>query len=221
MSQCKAVSPLRRLTLCCLFSSRRKQVSVVVEYKRINTQLETRLDKATLRLHSLQTECCPDCQKHFLTADSPVDAVDNGPIHGPSTVENERVQKLELELAATKLALVEKECDNQELLHQLSLAANSHGGDQQSKNSWLSKTIKSAAIKTQAALVGGTTSTSTTSLSSTSTTSITANKDAGERKPTRTDSATSQWFSNRLDVSFLPSLFLRTSCCCILSHGLR
>jgi hypothetical protein len=155
------------------------QVAVVAEYKQINSQLGDRLEKMTTRIHTSQSECCADCQKFWL-----VETAENASVlsavNGRTPSEDDRITHLELELARTKLALVEKECYTQELLHQLSLASNANPSDQPNKNNWLSKTIKSAAIKTQAALVGA------------NSTSNLGNREVGERRPIRTDSATSQ-----------------------------
>jgi hypothetical protein len=49
------------------------------------------------------------------------------------------IRELELELAQTKLALVESECKNQDLLHQLSATMET----QSSKNTWFQKTLSS------------------------------------------------------------------------------
>ena len=50
------------------------------------------------------------------------------------------IRELELELAQTKLALVESECKNQDLLHQLNATAIEA---QSSKNTWFQKTLSS------------------------------------------------------------------------------
>lgn len=49
--------------------------------------------------------------------------------------QDEQIRRLELELAQTKLALVESQCRNQDLTHQL--ASNL----QETKNTWFKKTI--------------------------------------------------------------------------------
>ena len=51
-----------------------------------------------------------------------------------------QVRELELELAQTKLALVESECKTQDLTHQLNNAVTEI---QASKNTWFHKTISS------------------------------------------------------------------------------
>lgn len=50
------------------------------------------------------------------------------------------MRELELELAQTKLALVESECKTQDLTHQLSTALSEI---QASKNTWFHKTLTS------------------------------------------------------------------------------
>ena len=52
----------------------------------------------------------------------------------------ELIRELELELAQTKLALVESECKNQDLLHQISATALEVPS---SKNTWFQKTLSS------------------------------------------------------------------------------
>ena len=65
----------------------------------------------------------------------PPDALD------PELLEKERIiRELELELAQTKLALVESECKNQDLLHQLNAATVEI---QTSRSTWFQKTLTS------------------------------------------------------------------------------
>lgn len=56
------------------------------------------------------------------------------------TDKDQLIRELELELAQTKLALVESECKNQDLLHQLNATAIEA---QSSKNTWFQKTLSS------------------------------------------------------------------------------
>jgi len=60
---------------------------------------------------------------------------------GPMDGAVERIRELELELAQTKLALVETECKNQDLTHQFTVTQGSSSGPQ--SNTWLSKTLSS------------------------------------------------------------------------------
>merc|ERR1712210_249965 len=64
---------------------------------------------------------------------------DAGPMDGAV----ERIRELELELAQTKLALVETECKNQDLTHQFNTAAASSGATSSGTKTWLSKTLSS------------------------------------------------------------------------------
>lgn len=68
----------------------------------------------------------------------------------PNLLEKEGViRELELELAQTKLALVEAECKNQDLVHQLNSAIVEL---QTSKSTWFQKTltsIKEATVKSK------------------------------------------------------------------------
>jgi len=56
------------------------------------------------------------------------------------TDKDQLIRELELELAQTKLALVESECKNQDLLHQLNATVMEA---QSSKNTWFQKTLSS------------------------------------------------------------------------------
>lgn len=85
---------------------------------------------------------CEQCQS-LLSADGPL------PIPPPATgadldpllVDRDRViRELELELAQTKLALVESQCKTQDLTHDLNAAM---GEIQESKNTWFQKTLTS------------------------------------------------------------------------------
>ena len=60
----------------------------------------------------------------------------------------DQVRELELELAQTKLALVESECKTQDLTHQLNGAINEV---QASKNTWFKKTLTSIRDATSSA----------------------------------------------------------------------
>ena len=90
----------------------------------------------------------------------------------------ERVKELELELAKTKLALVETECKNQDLTHQLSVIqpsdnqASVSAVDNERRpsitrggNKWLSKTLTSIRETAASAAAGHSTGTSSNSSS--------------------------------------------------------
>ncbi|KAI0212355.1 Rab GTPase-activating protein 1, partial [Lamellibrachia satsuma] len=124
--------------------------AIIAEYKQICSQLSERLEKQqTTTREELarikeQIKTCDNCSKLLTTdgqlkkivaAESPiVDGVDE-------LAEKDRlVRELELELAQTKLALVESECRTQDLTHQLNAAVTEI---QASKSTWLNKTLSS------------------------------------------------------------------------------
>ncbi|XP_023338421.1 LOW QUALITY PROTEIN: rab GTPase-activating protein 1-like [Eurytemora carolleeae] len=84
--------------------------NIIVDYKQITKQLSSKLERKEER----------------------------GAVKNPSDKALSRVQELELELAQTKLALVETECKNQDLAHQFSTQASSA-----QNSTWLSKTLTS------------------------------------------------------------------------------
>ncbi|KFM66636.1 Rab GTPase-activating protein 1, partial [Stegodyphus mimosarum] len=123
--------------------------TIISEYKQICSQLNLRLEKEqklfqdfinTVKNEIGECEIC--CKKIFasnnslikksnsVTNESSIDAVDS----------DKQIRELELELAQTKLALVEAECKNQDLIHQLNSAI---AEIQASKNTWLHKTWSS------------------------------------------------------------------------------
>ena len=109
------------------------KTNVISEYKTICSQLSEKLEKVQRSTQQLtQTNATGDGAKKLETEDS----IDD------------RIKELELELAKTKLALVETECKNQDLTHQLMQESSvnvqgptSAGGV--SKNTWFSKTLSS------------------------------------------------------------------------------
>jgi len=116
--------------------------NVIDEYKTICSQLSGKLEKA---------------QKGAAVAPSPASA--GSPAHtlagaGSCGEEpDERIKELELELAKTKLALVETECKNQDLTHQLNIVqdkAETGGPNSQAGNkTWFSgKSLFNSANKT-------------------------------------------------------------------------
>lgn len=151
--------------------------SIIAEYKQTSAQMEERLNKKDMMLLQARGNACEACKKIL--------AEENG---GHSTVfsstrlaEDDRVRDLELELARTKLALVEKECHTQELLHELSLVNMDGISTQNSQqSSWLSKTLHS--IKSQASVVS-------TNSSSVSPTGGTRRKLSKERRTNANGSA--------------------------------
>jgi len=95
-------------------------------------------------------EACETCCQ-FITQDGYIakeTAADDGRVDSSNpttespelTDKDQLIRELELELAQTKLALVESECKNQDLLHQLNASVIEA---QSSKNTWFQKTLSS------------------------------------------------------------------------------
>jgi len=96
----------------------RVKENIIVDYKQITTQLSAKLERKE--------------------SSSNQEAVESGE-GGASITEKamSRVQELELELAQTKLALVETECKNQDLAHQFTAQESARS------NTWFTKTLSS------------------------------------------------------------------------------
>ena len=79
----------------------------------------------------------------MLSPDGEVKKIDPSKVEeiNPQLLEKDKsIRELELELAQTKLALVESECKVQDLTHQLGAAINEI---QSTKNTWFQKTLSS------------------------------------------------------------------------------
>ncbi|UYV73162.1 RABGAP1 [Cordylochernes scorpioides] len=108
--------------------------TIIAEYKKICNQLSYRLEKEqgsakdALTLLQEKVVSCPTCSQKLLDGggSAPQDRDDPSEAH---------YRELELELAQTKLALVEAQCRNQDLNHQLSTTNRG--------NTWLHKTLSS------------------------------------------------------------------------------
>ena len=127
--------------------------NVISEYKIICSNLSEKLEKTQQRLTHASIDKDSTVQN--------IDSTDNGKTTSNSDeiaarAAEERIKELELELAKTKLALVETECKNQDLTHQLSVlqpndnqaTVPSLDNDRRSSltkggNKWLSKTLTS------------------------------------------------------------------------------
>ncbi|KAM6938263.1 rab GTPase-activating protein 1-like isoform 2-T2 [Lycodopsis pacificus] len=130
----------------------KKTTAIIVEYKQICSQLSTRLEKqqaATkeeLDIVRSKVMGCDHCRDLFTTlgslqASSPGrDRTSSEPLDEEKDGLKEQLRHLELELAQTKLQLVEAKCRMQELEHQRGVLMNEI---QAAKNSWFSKTLGS------------------------------------------------------------------------------
>lgn len=109
--------------------------------RQLSEQLEREQRRTKESLAALQASVCPGC-----VAQLERQAEEQGwPQHSLGgdcgrPQESAQLRQLELELAQTKLALVEAQCHNQDLTHQLSCAAAEL---QASKSTWLHKTLSS------------------------------------------------------------------------------
>ncbi|XP_065226884.1 rab GTPase-activating protein 1-like isoform X1 [Planococcus citri] len=129
----------------------KRDSNIIKEYKQICQRLDKELNGTKTLLNVLQNTVsrCDKCRSSINDSDS----TQNG-LHSPNINNNNKEEKeedvklskqkeLELELAQTKLALVEAECRNQDLTHQL----NSLKGELQAiRNTcppWLHKTLSS------------------------------------------------------------------------------
>uniref|UniRef100_A0A8C2WB89 RAB GTPase activating protein 1 like n=1 Tax=Cyclopterus lumpus TaxID=8103 RepID=A0A8C2WB89_CYCLU len=130
----------------------KKTTAIITEYKQICSQLSTRLEKqqaATkeeLDIVRSKVMGCDHCKDLFTTLGS-LQALSPGrdktsgePLDEEKDELKEQLRHLELELAQTKLQLVEAKCRMQELEHQRGVLMNEI---QAAKNSWFSKTLGS------------------------------------------------------------------------------
>ncbi|KAF8782125.1 Rab GTPase-activating protein 1 like protein [Argiope bruennichi] len=128
-----------------------KNETIISQYKQICKQLNCRLEKEqlaskqVLELIKTRTSACDYCSKYMDTiipnlanSKSHLESLSN--TNTDANAAESQARELELELARTKLALVESECKNQDLTHQLNAAVNEL---QMSKNTWFQKTFSS------------------------------------------------------------------------------
>ncbi|XP_076042421.1 rab GTPase-activating protein 1-like isoform X3 [Oratosquilla oratoria] len=122
-----------------------RNAAIIADYKKICSQLSDRLDKEqaantrTINLYKAKVATCEHCSGLLspVTGPPPEIGTDESPA---ITKLQQQIRELELELAQTKLALVESECKNQDLTHQLTTAMTEL---QATKNTWLQKTLTS------------------------------------------------------------------------------
>ncbi|KAG0721039.1 Rab GTPase-activating protein 1 [Chionoecetes opilio] len=120
--------------------------AIIADYKNICSQLSERLDKEqaanarTINMYKAKVSSCEGCSALLSPVCGP--PLEVGTEESPAVTRlQQQVRELELELAKTKLALVESECKNQDLTHQLTTAVREL---QATKNSsWFQKTITS------------------------------------------------------------------------------
>lgn len=123
-------------------SETQRNNGIISDYKGICTQLSERLDKelaanaATINMYKTKVANCELCSGILSPVTGPPGELGE---QSPAVTQlTQQIRELELELAQTKLALVESECKNQDLTHQLNSAV---GELQSSRNTWFQKTI--------------------------------------------------------------------------------
>ncbi|XP_061553697.1 rab GTPase-activating protein 1 isoform X2 [Phycodurus eques] len=133
----------------------KKNGSIIGEYKQICSQLSERLEKqqaanrGELEKIRAKVEGCDKCSTLFNKEGRVRAAVAAAPHGGGEETDEEKeglknqLREMELELAQTKLQLVEAECKIQDLEHHLGLALNEV---QAAKKTWFNRTLSS--IKT-------------------------------------------------------------------------
>ncbi|XP_059840911.1 rab GTPase-activating protein 1-like isoform X1 [Hypanus sabinus] len=131
----------------------KKTSAIISEYKQICSQLSTRLEKQQaaskeeLEMVKGKVLTCERCCELFRKDGELIPEPGQANVHQDVDEEKELLKKqlreMELELAQTKLQLVEAKCKIQELEHHRGTLLNEI---QATKNSWLSKTLNS--IKT-------------------------------------------------------------------------
>ncbi len=118
--------------------------NVIAEYKTICSQLSAKLEKSyasSANDNSKSSETTPTVTEAASKAAAPCDKKDQAEDDDEFT---KRIKELEMELAQTKLALVETKCRNQELIHQFNLqqeASQAAAGATNKK--WFTKTLYS------------------------------------------------------------------------------
>ncbi|XP_071984864.1 rab GTPase-activating protein 1-like isoform X1 [Engystomops pustulosus] len=130
----------------------KKTTAIIAEYKQICSQLSTRLEKQQtasreeLEIVKAKVMSCSQCSEIFSKEGSGQGSSrDQTGERGDEEKDSlmKHLREMELELAQTKLQLVEAKCKIQELEHQRGALLNEI---QAAKNSWFSKTLNS--IKT-------------------------------------------------------------------------
>ncbi|KRY85725.1 Rab GTPase-activating protein 1 [Trichinella pseudospiralis] len=133
----------------------RRAQNIIYDYKQICSDLSKRLERLqkihtdVTRQYSDVTSDCDNCSPRLESCRQQAEAELEEAIGGQnfdssqltaSDDQTDQVNLLQLELAHTKLELVQCQCRNQELLHQLNRCS---ACQEQHKSTWLSKTLNS------------------------------------------------------------------------------
>merc|ERR1719510_1336185 len=137
---------------------------VISEYKTICSQLSAKLEKAQANVkandNGKKENDNQQNQQHKI--------IEQPALNKEMEKFSDRIKELEMELAQTKLALVETKCRNQELTHQIVLneeKIQQESSQQQSNKKWFTKTlysIKETAVASSSGLSKAATGTSIT-----------------------------------------------------------
>lgn len=125
---------------------------IIADYKQITSHLSERLEKSEQSSKEKMERIvekikgCEECYSKVLevrdgSTNGHCDQQNGDDSSSPEESLEQRVRELELELAQTKLALVEAECVNQDLTHDLNSAQSEL---EATSNTWLKKTIRAA-----------------------------------------------------------------------------
>jgi hypothetical protein len=138
----------------------KKNSSIIGDYKQICSQLSERLEKqqtankVEIEKIRQKVDDCDRCREffnkegHVKGISSTMEVMDEDTDEEKETLKNQ-LREMELELAQTKLQLVEAECKIQDLEHHLGLALNEV---QAAKKTWFNRTLSS--IKTATGVQG-------------------------------------------------------------------
>jgi len=153
------VKEMCRRELQKLEEENKRSQSIITNYKQICSDLSNRLEKQQTAFKQERKQImkivhdCEQCRHKFeldgtivtngaqcgSETSSPTDEA-GGDVLSSLRAQDEQIRQLELELAQTKLALVESQCRNQDLTHQLNNVAQEV---KTTSGTWLSKTISS------------------------------------------------------------------------------
>jgi len=126
---------------------------VISEYKTICSQLSAKLEKA--QANAKENDKDGDSKENEKTQNKKQTEVNKPALDKDIDKFNDRIKELEMELAQTKLALVETKCRNQELTHQIVLneeKVQQESSQTSSNKKWFTKTLYS--IKESAVSAG-------------------------------------------------------------------
>merc|ERR1719510_1197831 len=114
---------------------------VISEYKTICSQLSAKLEKAQANVKANYVD--GGSKENQKQQNQKHAEVKSPTLDKDADKFNDRIKELEMELAQTKLALVETKCRNQELTHQIVLNEEKQQESSQQSKKWFAKTLYS------------------------------------------------------------------------------